>query len=154
METVAESPRGVLAAVVGVVDAAVGALAAPQGHLEGVDDEVGAAVVPEGPAQYPAAVSVEDKGAVEPALAYAVLGDVRHPQPVRTIDGEVAVDQIVGPCGLGVAAGAAPPPPPRDAARLAARISRSTRLRPQRIPMPSRSSAWTRGDPYVHRDNS
>jgi hypothetical protein len=78
-----------------MVDAPVGALAAPEGHLEGVDDQVGPAVGPEGPAQHTAAVGVDDEGAVEPALAGAVLGDVRHPEPVRAVDGEVPLDEIL-----------------------------------------------------------
>ena len=97
------------------MDAPVGALAAPQRHLEGVDDQVGGAVVTdEGPAQHPAAVGVDDEGAVEPALGGAVLGDVGHPEPVGAVDGEVALHQVVGRDGLGMAAGAAPPATPRD----------------------------------------
>jgi hypothetical protein len=51
-ESVPESPRGGLAGVVGVVDAVVGTLAAPQGHLEGIDGQVGAAG-PRGPSPAP-----------------------------------------------------------------------------------------------------
>jgi len=71
-----------------------------QGHLESVDDEVGAQVVSDGPAHDPAGVDVEDHGAVDPALAGAVLGDVGDPEPVRCIRGELTPD-VVGPGRLG-----------------------------------------------------
>lgn len=58
--------------MVAVVDALVGGRApAPEGHLEGVDDELGAHVVGDRPAHDAAAPGVEDDGQVDLALAGA-----------------------------------------------------------------------------------
>ena len=66
-----------LAAVVAVDHGARGSAASAQaGHLEGVDDQFGAQVVGDGPADDAAGVGVQDDGAVDPALLGAVLGGV------------------------------------------------------------------------------
>ena len=110
-EALSEHPGRVLAAVIGMGDGAVGAT--PQaGHLEGVDDELGAEVVGDRPADDPSGPGVDDDGEVDPALAGAVLGDVLHPQPVRAVGAELAVHQIVrqrirpAPAGAADACGA------------------------------------------------
>jgi len=89
-----------------VADRAVGGLgpAAPQGHLEGVDDELGTDVVGDGPADDPAGPGVEDDGDVHLAAVGGVLGDVSDPQLVGPVHGELAVHQIVAGLGIGVAA--------------------------------------------------
>ena len=50
--------------------------AAPDGHLDGVDDELGADVIGDRPAHDPAGPGVEHDGEVDPALTGGVLGDV------------------------------------------------------------------------------
>jgi hypothetical protein len=68
--------------------------ASPAGHVQGVDDQLGAQVVGDGPAHHPAGEHVEHDCAVHPALAGAVLGHVGDPQRIRTVRAESAVDQI------------------------------------------------------------
>jgi hypothetical protein len=63
--------------------------------LERVDDELGAEVVLERPADDAAAVAVDDHAEVEPALPRAQVGDVRDPEPVRCRRLEVALDEII-----------------------------------------------------------
>jgi hypothetical protein len=82
-------------------------LAAPERHVEGVGDELGAAVIAEAPAQDPAAPGVEHERAVDPAFVGAVLGDVGDPELVRAVDCELVVDEIFGGCLGRVALGAA-----------------------------------------------
>ena len=72
-----------------------------------VDDELGAHVIGDRPADDPAGPGVDHDGEVDPALAGGVLGDVLHPQPVGAVGSELAVHQIVDAGSLGVAAGAA-----------------------------------------------
>jgi hypothetical protein len=64
--------------------------------LERVDDELGAHVVLERPADDAAAEAVDDNGEVEPALPGAQVGDVGDPQPVRRRRLEVTLDEILG----------------------------------------------------------
>ncbi len=112
----AERPARVLRAVVGVGDAAVlRRLTPPDRHLHCIDDQLGADVVGDRPAHHSAAPGVEDDAEVHPAFVGAVFGDVHHPQPVRTGDVELALDQILRRGGAGVAAGATPSLAPVDA---------------------------------------
>jgi len=91
----ASSPGCVLAAVIGVQHGTAGCwFAAPAGHVQGIDDEFGAQVIGDGPAHHPAGVHIQHYGAIQPALAGVVLGDVGHPQPVRPVRGELAVHQV------------------------------------------------------------
>jgi hypothetical protein len=69
-------------------------LATHPGHLQGIDDELGAQVVRDRPAHDPAAEHIEDRGAVDPALGGAVLGDVGDPQPIRLIGDELTLHVI------------------------------------------------------------
>jgi hypothetical protein len=71
----------------------VGAAAA-DGHLERVDDELGPEVVGERPADDPAAVEVDHRRQVQPALPRPDVGDIRRPQPVRLGRVEVALHEI------------------------------------------------------------
>ena len=79
----AERERDVLRALVGVMDESWLGSAAVDGHLEGVDDELGAEVVGDRPADDPARVAVEHDRDVEPALPGAHVADVGDPEPVR-----------------------------------------------------------------------
>ena len=80
---------------VAVDDGAGGWPAAPAGHLQGVDDQLGAHVVGNRPADHGAAEDVEHRGAVDLALAGGVLGDVGDPQPVGALGDEAALHQIL-----------------------------------------------------------
>lgn len=91
--------------------------APPEGHLDGVDDELGTDVVGHRPAHNSAAEGVEDHGQVDLAVPGGVFGDVHHPQAVRFGGIELAADEIVG--GLAAiaacAAASSPTVDPRDA---------------------------------------
>jgi hypothetical protein len=76
-------------------------------HLECVDDEFGAEVIGDRPANDAPGPGVDDDGHVDPSLGCAVLGDVLHPQPVRSLGAELAVHEIVRHRIGGVASGAA-----------------------------------------------
>jgi hypothetical protein len=82
-------------------------VAAGDRHAECVDHEGGAHVVVDRPADDPARVGVKDCGAVDLSFIGGVLGDVGHPQLVRAVDDEVAVDQVAVGVGLRVPDGAA-----------------------------------------------
>ena len=69
--------------------------AAPAGHLQGVDDQLGAQVVGDRPPDNGAAEDVEDRGAVDLALGGGVFGDVGQPQPVKVVGGEGAFNEVV-----------------------------------------------------------
>jgi hypothetical protein len=69
---------------------------ARNGHLERVDDEFGAEVVGERPANDPAAVEVHHRGQIQPALPRPDVGDVGRPEPVRFAWMEVTLDQVRG----------------------------------------------------------
>ena len=99
----------------------LGRAPAPDRHLEGVDDELGADVVGDGPAHHPTAPGVDDDGQVALALWGGVLGDVHHPEAVRSFGVERTLHQVLGRLGGGVTSGAAPALAPIDArdARLA-----------------------------------
>src|SRR4029450_11579208 len=132
---------------VGVMYQAWGGVALGDGHVQGVQDQLGAEMVGHRPADDPAGERVEDDGEVEPALTGALLGDVSDPQAGGSWGTELGRDQIRGR-GRGRVGGGSPcrrgrwPPtiPP-------ARMSLATRLRPTRTSSPRRSSAWIRGAP-------
>jgi hypothetical protein len=90
-------------------------LAAPDGHLQGVDDELGAHVIADRPAHHHPAERLEDHRQVDLAIAGRVFGDVHHPQAVRLDRIEGPVDEVRRRLGGRVASGAAPPAPPVDA---------------------------------------
>jgi hypothetical protein len=83
-----------LRALVGVVDQSRVGSAAGDGHLERVDDKLGAQVVGDRPADDPAAVAVHHRGQIQPALPGAQIGDVSDPQPVRASGLKVALDEV------------------------------------------------------------
>jgi hypothetical protein len=66
--------------VVGLGDRlALWRLTSPDGHLEGVDDELGAHVIADGPPHHHPAERLKDDSQVELAVAGGVLGDIHHP---------------------------------------------------------------------------
>ncbi len=70
--------------------------AVAQGHLQGVDDELGAHVLGHRPADDAAGPQVEDDGQVQPTLPRPDVRDVRHPEQVRSGRREVARHQVLG----------------------------------------------------------
>jgi hypothetical protein len=54
-------------------------LSSPDGHLHGIDDELGADVVGDGQAHHPPAPGIEVDGQIHLALSGRVFGDVHDP---------------------------------------------------------------------------
>ena len=82
--------------VVGVDDAARCGPAIADGNVECVDDERGVLLGVDRPADDSAAVGIEDRSAVDPAFARAMLRDVRDPELVRMRPRELPVHEIIG----------------------------------------------------------
>jgi len=61
-------------------------VASPDGHLQGVDDEFGAEVVRDRPADDATREGVDHSRQVDLALCRRVLGDVTDPEDIRSID--------------------------------------------------------------------
>src|SRR5882757_2341908 len=80
-------------------------------HAKRIEDQLGADVPGDGPADDTPGVGVHDRCAVQLALRGGVFGDVGQPEPVRCGDGELSVDQVRGGLRVRVADGAATPPP-------------------------------------------
>ena len=87
----------------------------PDGHLEGVDDELGAHVIGDRPAHHAPGEGVEDHGQVGLAVLGRVLGDVHHPEAVGLGGIEGPLDQVVGRLGIEIPPRAASPAAPVDA---------------------------------------
>ena len=87
-------PAHILAAGIGVVhELDVGAAASTrQSHAQRVEDEVGAHVIGELPANDPAREDVDDEAEVDHALPAANVGEVRDPEPVGAVGAEMAID--------------------------------------------------------------
>src|SRR4051794_35672348 len=77
-------------------------------HLQGVEDEVGADVSGELPADDHPAVRVEHEGEEDQAFPAAQVGDVGDPELVRARRSEVALDEIRPASSLGIRPGGAP----------------------------------------------
>ena len=122
-------------------------LAAPGGHVQGVADQFGSEVVSDGPADHPARPGVDDRRQIDLAFPGGMFGHIGHPQPVRAVDPELAMDQVLSKQISRVAAGAARLAGPVTALQTGLRIRRATRLRLTRMPAPSRRSAHTLGEP-------
>ena len=90
----AEGEGDVLRALVGVMHETALGSTSLQCLLKRVDDEFGAKIVLERPANNAAAEAIDDDREVEPALPGAQVGDVRDPQPVRCRRLEVALDEV------------------------------------------------------------
>ena len=116
-------------------------------HLQRFDDELGAHVLGELPADDRAREEVLDGGEVAAALPGLQVGDVRTPQDVGRRRAEAALDEVVGDPDAGNADRRSASPPADEARDPASRINRSTRLRETLTPRPRRSSAWTRRAP-------
>jgi hypothetical protein len=68
--------------------------AVPYGHVERVEDELGAQMRSHRPADHAAAERVDDDRAIEPSFGGPLLSDVGDPQPVGCGGTEVAFDKI------------------------------------------------------------
>ena len=113
-----EGPRRVGRPVITVGDRVASRwTTSPDGHLEGVNDELGADVIGDGPAHHPATEGVEHDGQVHLALAGRMLGDVHDPETVGLGGIEDPVHQVFGGLGVEIPPGAtttAAPMDPRD----------------------------------------
>jgi len=78
------------------------AMSAPDRHLQGVDDELGAHVVRDRPTHDAPRVRVDHRRQVDLALCRWVLGHVTDPERVGAVDGELAVHEVVVERGAGV----------------------------------------------------
>ena len=91
--SLAEGERGVLRSLVAMVDHAVGPTL-PERHVEGIEHELCAQVVGHGPADHAAAEGIQHDGEVQEPGPGGDVGDVRDPEPIGCVGGEVALDQI------------------------------------------------------------
>ncbi len=78
------------------LDVAAVASAGGDGHVEGVEGEVGAQRARRPPAQHAPRVGVDRERHVHEPAAGAHPGEVREPQPVGCVDAEVSVHQVLG----------------------------------------------------------
>lgn len=83
---------------------------AAAGHLQRVEDHLGAHVRGDAPADDHPAEGVDDETRVSGPGPGGHHGQIAHPQPIRGLGGEVASDEIAGPGLSGAGAGAALPP--------------------------------------------
>ena len=103
-----EAEADVLTALVAVVNEAGLRPAAGEGHLERVDDELGAHVFGHAPADDATRVGVLDGGEIEPALPGPQVGDVGDPEDAGGLGAKAALDEIVGDANAGDADRRAP----------------------------------------------
>jgi len=102
-----EADRGILAALVGVMDHR-GRPALPNGHVERVEHELGLQMGGHRPAHDPAAADIEDDREIEESGPGGDVGDIRDPELVGALGPEGPLDQIGRRRGGGIAAGTAP----------------------------------------------
>ena len=74
-----------------------GAVAAPQGHVEGIQDELGPLVGSHRPAHERPGEHVHDECDVDGPRPGGDIGEVGHPPLVRTGRGEVSPEQVTSP---------------------------------------------------------
>ncbi len=98
----AEGLAAVLAAPVAVEDEALGAAPCPQRLLQGIDDQVAAHVIGQGPADDAPRAEVDDDGQVEPFVRIGDEGNVARPDLVGAGWQGLAQEQI-GRGGIGAA---------------------------------------------------
>ena len=108
---------GVLAALIGMMQQAVGLAAAPDRHDEGVGDELGGHASTHRPADHTAREQVDDGRNIEPTLSRPDVGEVGDPLLVRRRRLEGSIEDIrrchvALPGILGQASPAGPGPQP------------------------------------------
>jgi hypothetical protein len=74
-------------------------LAAPDGHLQGVQGQVRAQRPGNLPANQEAAEGVDDQGHVHEAGPGRHKGEIRNPQLVGSLHGEITIHQVSRPSG-------------------------------------------------------
>ena len=79
-----------------------------QRHPQRVQNERGAHVAGELPADDPAAVGVDDEREEHHAFPASEVGDVGDPEPIRAGGGEVAIDEVRAPARGRIRFGGAP----------------------------------------------
>jgi len=122
------------------------------GGFERVDNKLSPQVIGHRPADDLAAPGIKNDGEIEEPARRRHEGDVGNPQLVGPGRGEVPVHQVRCRSRIPVACVVVIPLRRRLAPTSpAARISRAIRLRPCLSPL-ARSSACTRGAPYVSRE--
>ena len=99
----AEGQGGILTALIGVMDDAFRAPLA-DGHGQGLEHQLGAQMVGQGPTDHAAAPGVDNDGQVQPASPSGDVGDIGHPQAVRPLGAEIALHQIRRRPGIRLAA--------------------------------------------------
>ena len=102
-----------MTALVRVVDDRRG-LSLADGHVERLDDELGAEVTRYRPADNAAAPGIEHDRQVEKPGPGRNVGDVRHPEAIWLLDGEFSVDEVRRLLRLGVADGGGAEPTATD----------------------------------------
>ena len=122
-------------------------LTPPQGHEQGIENQLARQGRFHRPADDFARIQIHNHCQVQPALPRADIGDVGNPGAVRCVDAELPIEPIRRQDRR----------PSRDRPRrfiasdcsiLWVRMMRATRCRPQLSPA-SRKSPNTRGDPYT-----
>jgi len=86
--------RTILAAPVGMVDAALGWSAQGDGHVQRPDREVAFHPVRHGPADYPPGIQIQNHGQIEPALTGPDIAYINDPFLIGLICREVPVQQV------------------------------------------------------------
>jgi len=89
----AEGQRGVLAALIRVMDHTLRASLA-DGHFERVENQLGPQVRGHRPADHAPAPGIHNHGQVQEARPGSDVGDVRYPKPVWTSHGEIELHQV------------------------------------------------------------
>ena len=85
---------GILAALVGVVQQAVGLAATPDGHDQRIGHQLSGHRGTHRPAHHPAGVEIDDSRHIQPALSRPDVGEVSDPLPVRGGRMELPVQNI------------------------------------------------------------
>src|SRR6187397_1629 len=87
---------------------AVGERVVPGGHLQGVDNQIGAQVLGKRVADAGLGVAVDHRGQVQPALPGRQVGDVPDELRARRVGGEVACDEVGDRAGVAGEGGRGP----------------------------------------------
>lgn len=64
------------------------------GHVHGIDDELGLHGIAHGPAYDPAGEGIQDDRKVQEACPCRDIGDVGNPEPVRLVSVEVSIHEV------------------------------------------------------------
>ncbi len=89
-----EGNRDVLCSMIGVMDHFPGA-SLRHGHVKGIEHQPGTKMRGHGPSNNPAAEHVHHHSQIQKSCPGWDIGDVRHPQPVRSLGCEVTLDQVL-----------------------------------------------------------